>query len=466
MQFTKEQEKALEYLKNKENIFLTGGAGTGKSFVLREYITYCKSNNLNVVACAYTGIAANNIGGITAHKLFRLRFDYETRTPRSCSDIVKLADVIIIDEISMLRMDYFDFIIETIKVAEEKTGKKKQVILSGDFFQLPPILKGVDKVLEEHYKKKKLQSIGNLYAFQSFYFHEFKIVELNEIVRQKDKDFAEALNKIRYGEKEGIDWINEHCANEQFDNAMTITHSNRHADQINMENLVKLPASTEKEYTMWTRGIVRENDTIFMKTLTLREGARVMMLSNDANGKYVNGTCGVVHKLNDNSVDVFLLPFGDLVTIGYTNLQYIYEYEVVNGKIEKNEIGAFSQIPLKLAYAVTTHKSQGQTYDRANITPAGWAAGLLYTALSRVKTIDGLYLTNPLTEDMLSSDDDVFNFYQAKDNYRYDWSDTSRCLKWDEEFEEGLAKAYSMEPIVLDKPVSDEDFAKMYGLDI
>lgn len=425
---TADQRRALSVLESGHNVFLSGEAGTGKSFVLNEYIK--RNNSKNVIVCAPTGIAAINIGGSTLHRVFDIPISV-TRpgeyNKKPDSAVLK-ADVIIIDEISMCRFDIFEYVIRTIRQAETiqqkkdsidamsngrmpKLRKQKQIIVVGDFFQLSPVITRMDREIFDTYWEAG--SYGEGYAFQSELWNElnFTNVVLREIVRQKgDEDYIRNLNKIRCGDAEGIDWFNENVTKTPIPDSIYLCATNKAADTINFRMAEELEGE-EEEYTADVTGEVQNSDKMTQDLLPLKVGMQVMTLINDTEEGYQNGSIGKITALHAKSVEVELNN-GKVVTVKSHDWE-IFGYEIQEDKLEKVVLGNFKQLPLRIAYAITIHKSQGQTYSSANILPDCFAAGQLYVALSRVQSIDGMSLNHNIRRSALKTARSVKSFYQG-----------------------------------------------------
>lgn len=414
MSLTKDQKAALNTMNSGQNVFLTGYAGTGKSYVLRKFI----SQHHNLLVTAPTGIAALNVGGTTLHRLLKLRpsDDLQTKEAKKNPKIAH-AKILIIDEISMCRRDLFDFLCKTIR----KSNKNIQLICVGDFCQLPPVVTSKERDL--------FPEEGSEYAFKSDFWVKlnFANVLLTKIIRQKNKAFTKALNKIRLGDAKGLDYINKHSSKTELKGALTLCGTNKTATTINQN---RLRAIHEKpvEFFATTTGKVEESDKPNADQVTLKKSARVVFLINDTNNSsYSNGTMGTVKALLDDNQVLVTTDAGDDVLIEPTTWS-IYGYELKHkvspktGKklkkkvLQKVKIGSFTQIPLKPAYAVTVHKSQGQTYKQVNFKPQIFVSGQLYVALSRVEDVKQLFLLEPLTPDMVRLDSIVKDFYQNLDD--------------------------------------------------
>lgn len=408
IKLTASQKEALEALESGENVFLTGEAGTGKSYLLRHFVTKLKDKN--VLLTAPTGIASLNIGGATLHRTFRLPIDVVSIKEDwiDVPDVVRSADILIVDEISMCRIDIFERVLKTIKKANRQD---MQIVLVGDFFQLPPVVgkeKEEKKIFKEFYGDK-------VFPFESELWTEFNFVtkKLREVVRQSDLEFIENLNKARYGDKSCISYFNE-LENEKTESPIEVCPTNRQADFINNTKLRLIDDYREQTYRA-REEIYRKNfrlgagDKVVPDSLTIKREAKVILCVNLAEKGVFNGQIGVVKDFDDTSV---LVDFdGKMVEIErYEWVVKGYEADE-DGKPYLVDLASYRQIPLKLAFAITIHKAQGQTFKSAVIHPDTWLAGQLYVALSRVADSKGLYLSKQIAQKNLIADQKVLDFY-------------------------------------------------------
>lgn len=425
-----EQKKvynALTYTNN--NYFITGKAGTGKSYVLN---IFCKTTNKRILVLAPTGIAALNIDGVTIHSAFGFPNLVETnvedlsaetiKLTRGKVDVLKAIDTIIIDEISMVRADMFEKMDRILRIITKNDSAfgGKQVIVVGDLFQLPPVVKESDE------KEYLIDTFGGVYFFNSNAYKNgnFKFIELTVNHRQKsDFEFFEILNRIRIGalNKHDIDILNSKrfLTDDTYDRYIAIVPKRAIADKINTERISKLDLP---EYQYKAKILFWETDTEqswenkfpVNETLILRRGANVMMTHNDPEGRWVNGTLGIVDELGKDSITVAIE--GKLHRVEPTRFEQkkaVYK----NGRIEYVDDLVIQQYPILPAYAITAHKSQGQTYKDIICDVQGcFATGQVYVALSRCTSLDGLHLRKTITAKDVFADENVIDFYQQQIN--------------------------------------------------
>lgn len=403
-----------------DSAFITGKAGTGKSTLLK----YFKSvTNKNVVIVAPTGVAAINVEGQTIHSFFRFppRLIIPEDIPRlRNAKIFKEIDVLIIDEVSMVRADLLDGIDASLRInrnSREPFGGV-QVILFGDMFQLPPIVR------EEDMKQYFRENYGSPYFFNAKVFKKinFASIELHTVYRQPEAHFVSLLNKIRMNTmtEEDLELINSRVAAQSQsdqDGVLTLTSTNAIADKMNNARLAQL-TSRLFEYEADISGDFEETIFPTQPLLRLKVGAQVMFLRNDSLKRWVNGTIGKVSYLSSNCIKVAIGETEHEVQLGsWEKIKYRYEEE--SKKIETEIMGTFKQFPLKLAWAITIHKSQGQTFDRVMIDlgHGAFAHGQAYVALSRCRTLEGITLKRVLTARDIIFDEQVLGF---KNNFIFD----------------------------------------------
>ena len=412
---------ALEY--TNECIFITGKAGTGKSTLLKHFVANTKKN---CIVLAPTGIAAINVGGVTIHSFFRLPFrpivqdDEEIhRFPRNSEKfkIIQKTDAFIIDEVSMLRADIIDAIDQTLRVNSgypDKPFGGKQLIFFGDLFQLEPVVQNneVERYLFNEY-------YNSHYFFDARVFREqyMHCIELRKIYRQTDPDFIRILDAIRLNKADDVELnqlnkrVDKYFEPSNTDTYVTLSTRNNVASGINEFELMKLKG-TEYLY----KGIIEgEFNTKLLPTdgtLVLKEGAQVIFIKNHTGGKWVNGTIGKVHALKEEQL-MIQLPNGEIEEVGleiWENKKY--SWDAVNRRVKSDVIGTFKQYPVKLAWAITIHKSQGLTFDKLILELSGgtFAHGQLYVALSRCRSLEGLVLREPIKQKDIIIDERVVNY--------------------------------------------------------
>lgn len=419
-----QQRFALDEMLSGANVFLTGEAGTGKSYVTRAFINLCKLMNKQILVTGTTGIAAINIHGATLHRTFGIPV-HPILNPafrNNATAVLKAADVILIDEISMCRADVFDYIACQIFGLEGNDPKHKhrQLIVVGDFFQLPPVVTREDA--DTLRQAPRFKRISKFFAFESQYWSDFYFhcVSLKKIMRQDDPYFISLLNKARIGDVSCVKAFNDACYNKpENPNALTVVGTNKLVEQINSLKFDALDGDP-KYYEAKYEGKFTEADCLAEKILGLKPNARVMAIANDTpHDRYQNGSLGTVVECTD---DYVLVEFDSGRFVRVTPFKWKkQDYVVVDSFDENNnpvqdlhleDIGSCTQIPLRLAYAITIHKSQGQTFDNINLQPNTFDVGQLYVALSRVRTLSGLVLLTPISSRGLLCSPEVMAFYR------------------------------------------------------
>ena len=401
---------------SRHNLFITGPAGTGKSYRLNQYI----ASHENVLVCAPTGIAALNIGGDTMHRVFKIPIPaYEppnfsksnkNAVPRSILNMVAEADTVIIDEISMARNDVFRFAIKVIKKAETIKGSKIRIVVCGDFSQLPPVVRKNEASIME---KFDLDPNGYAFTTPEWKSCKFKVVELTEVKRQENADFAHELNKIRIGDIQNLDYWKQFVdPDPDYNNAIVICGTNAEAARINEKYLNELPGNlVALQATVQGKAAAGYVDEIIL----VKENCKVIFIVNDNETmQYKNGTFGIIKNIRENSIDV---EINGKITTVVPHKFSIYAYDCINDELVKKEIGSITQYPFKVGKAITIHKSQGQTFDKVIISPEIFASGQLYVALSRVRAPEGLALLSELKPEYLILNKEVKKFYD--DNYTW-----------------------------------------------
>lgn len=413
------QEEARKFVEEEHACtYITGQAGTGKSFLLNTLIQDSLVKNLNFAVLASTGAAAVNIGGQTVHSFFkfspRTTFENLMEPLRALRSQGFRADRIFIDEVSMVRadlMDQIDLALRYLTGHPELPFGGVQMVFIGDLFQLSPVVKDDGDKL---FIRDKYDGIPYFFQAGVFKEHNLHVVELTKVYRQKDPEFIDMLNSFRYAKdiRSAIQKLNQRI-NKNPGPCVTLTTTNKDAARINAQALQRLDGSS-RTYTAEQYGHIR--NVIAPELLELKIGSRVMLCRNDGpqNGnRWVNGSCGFVEELGDATIGV-KLDNGNSYHIHPASWESVRnEYDPVSETIERRVVGEFKQFPLLPADAITIHKSQGATMDRVHIDlgRGAFAHGQLYVALSRCTSIQGLSLARPVTERDVILDKSVLDFH-------------------------------------------------------
>lgn len=420
IKLSEEQEKVFHSIEEgNANVYITGKAGTGKSMLLQYFV---RNTRKSVAVVAPTGVAALNVGGQTIHSLFKLKPTLiekgdVTRVDSKTKEVLANLDSLVIDEISMVRVDLMEAISEKLKLARrnELPFGGVQVILFGDLFQLPPVVS--DGQLRRYFD----HTYGGVYFFNapSFQESECMIIELEHIFRQRDAEFKRLLSAIRNGShsQEIIDAFNQRAHKALPESGcITLAGTNAAVSRINQQRLNEL-VGEEKAYEASVVGDLKESSYPTEKNLKLKVGAQVMLLKNDRQhpARWVNGTLGIVTKLSQDVIKVKINGVEHTVSREtWNSIKYYYDHEA--RKLDKEIVSSFIQFPLRLAWAVTIHKSQGQTYQSVaiDLTDGAFAHGQTYVALSRCVSLDGLYLTSPIRSEDIIVDQDVIEYMNTQ----------------------------------------------------
>ena len=401
--------------KTDSNIFLTGKAGTGKTTFLKDVKKYTKKNH---IVLAPTGVAAVNAGAMTIHSFFQFGFgpyvkgisepegNYMMR--REKRELIKSLELIIIDEISMVRADVLDHIndeLQRIRRNSEPFGGV-QLLMIGDLQQLPPITPDNElEILKPHY--------DSMYFFDSKSLRnsDYYCIELKSVYRQTDQRFIDILNRVRTGDvtHSDLDELNSHHVADfrpaQGDNYIQLVTHNRMADAINQREMAALSADTFM-FDAKVTGTFPEDAFPTSRQLEIKKGAQVMFVKNDPDKRFINGMLGEVEEVSDDSIRVRLSGKDNIVKVEPTAWENIrYHMNEETHKIESTKIGSFMQYPIKPAWAITIHKSQGLTFDKAVIDAhEAFSPGQAYVALSRCRSLDGMVLSEKLTQRAIITD--------------------------------------------------------------
>lgn len=402
------------------SIFLTGKAGTGKTTFLR---TFKEKSSKRSIIVAPTGVAAINAGGMTIHSFFQLplspfvpevnfknRFDYSKEKRK----IIRTLDLLIIDEISMVRSDVLDAIDSVLRRfrEHEKPFGGVQLLMIGDLQQLTPVVTPEDEVILQRY-----YDTSYFFGSKALRSISYVTIELTHVYRQQDEEFITLLNNIREGQVSETDLkrlnerFNPNFEPEVGSDYIRLTTHNKMAESYNEVQLHNLP-SKACTFIAEADGNFPEYNYPADFKLTLKRGAQVMFIRNDNNGRYYNGRIGHVTHI-DNEKILVLCPGDDkeieVQQETWENTKYSLNEKTK--QIEAEVQGTFKQYPLRLAWAITIHKSQGLTFEHAIIdAQSSFAAGQVYVALSRCKTLEGLILASPISSSAIINDSQVTNY--------------------------------------------------------
>lgn len=428
----KEQQKAFELVKNtNSSLFITGKAGTGKTtFVMRIQEEIKKT----FLVLAPTGIAALKVGGQTIHSVFRFPFDVITPETKLWEDqttnpnryqktksLLRLVDTIIVDEVSMVRCDIVDAMDRILRhvMSTNLPFGGKQIVFVGDLCQLPPVV-----------KKDESKNLSKYYGGVNPFFYKAHVIkrmnlpkiEFRKVYRQTDGEFINVLNKMRSGEVSlrELELINKNIGAPKTsdDYFVTLATRNNVADSINEEKLDALEGE-EYIYDGVFSGNFKENDCPVPMSLTLKVGAQVIVCRNKCVEGCVNGTIAKVVELGDDYIKIALQDGREqyVAPAKWTNYEKVANEETK--EIENHEVGSFIQFPLKLAWAITIHKSQGMTFDRMHFDLSGgvFASGQTYVAISRMRSLEGLTLSHPVCPSHIMVNPEVTEFYRTLNDY-------------------------------------------------
>lgn len=414
-----EQVAVLDLIEStRDHVFVTGRAGTGKSTLLESFIA---STERAVVVCAPTGVAALNVGGQTIHSLFRLPIgliaDHDFDDPPALRRLLASIETVVIDEVSMVSADLMDAIDRRLRQARGRRDEAfggVQVVLFGDPYQLAPVPgrdEGERAYYADHYR--------SMWFFDARVWAEadLRIVELQMIHRQQDEVFRSMLTAVRHGAvtAEIGRALNEAGARPAPDEGiLTLATTNATVTRINVDALRRLPGTAKSAKAEVLGEFGPKGGYPADEALDLKVGAQVMFLRNDTGGdghpRWVNGTLGTVERIGRT---VFVEVAGEShEVVPATWEKYRYTYVAATKKVSKDVVAEFTQFPLRLAWAVTIHKSQGSTYDQAvvDLGARAFAPGQTYVALSRLRSLAGLHLARPLRPSDIIVDENVRRF--------------------------------------------------------
>lgn len=415
--FNPEFKRALDLMESGEShLFVTGKAGTGKSTLLAHFRD---TSRRQVAVVAPTGVAALNVGGVTIHRFFNFSIKVTPDSARAGNrpphnpKLYKQLQTLVIDEASMVRADLLDCVDGFLRNFGPKPRTPfggVRLVLVGDLYQLPPVVTSNDRrVIEAAYKSPYFFSAKSLAR------HGVEIIELQKVYRQKDRKFIDLLNRIRNNTvtEDDMDTLNSRldtsykAGPDEF--CITLTTTNRNADAINDEKLAMLPGKATIS-NCEIRGGFDKSSYPTAERLPCKIGAQIMMVNNDSSDRWVNGSIGQIVDLgrdedDDLCVLVQLRDGGNPVTVRRHKWDVV-QYVLQDGAIGTESVGSFTQLPFRLAWAVTIHKSQGKTFDRVviDLERGAFDSGQTYVALSRCTSFEGIVLRKPVRASSIRCD--------------------------------------------------------------
>ena len=431
----KEFQDALKLIQyTRQSVFLTGKAGTGKSTFLK-YV--CEITKKKHIVLAPTGIAAINAGGSTLHSFFKLPFypllpddpNFSLKGGKLHSflkytsahrKLIKEVELVIIDEISMVRADIIDFIDKILRVYSQNMREPfggKQILLVGDVYQLEPVLKNDEREIINRFYPTP-------YFFSARVFNEIELVsiELTKVYRQTDKVFVNVLDHIRTNTAGAADLqlLNTRYNTQIKENESDMTLATRRdtVDFINEKKLAELPGDSTI-FTGEIKGEFPENSLPTQMELEVKPGAQIIFIKNDYERRWVNGTIGTIAGIDEDETLYVITEDGKEVDVKKDSWRNIrYRYNDKEKKIEEEELGVFIQYPIRLAWAITIHKSQGLTFSRVVVDFTGgvFAGGQAYVALSRCTSLDGIQLKKQITRGDIFVRPEIVSFAQRFNN--------------------------------------------------
>ncbi len=423
LDFRPEFEAAFNLMEtSKQCLFITGKAGTGKSTLLQYFRDRTRKK---VAVVAPTGAAAINVQGETIHSFFKLPprpiSTAEIRALKNKS-LYRALDALVIDEVSMVRADMMDGVDRFMRLNGPRSKEPfggVQLIVIGDPFQLPPV---ISTEAEQQYLRANYKT-PYFFSARSLREAGLKTVEMEYVYRQKDSVFISLLNAVRNktANRSDLERLNARCFPDfrppEDEAHVTLTTTNRRADEINTDRLNALKGRTYRFEGVVSGAFQNQSEHTLptAASLTLKRGAQVMFVKNDADRRWVNGTMGRIHRIGRDAIDVVIQGDGggQIVQVEPVRWEMVkYQYDNTTDSIKTDVVGAFTQFPLRLAYAVTIHKSQGKTFDRViiDLTGGAFACGQVYVALSRCRTFEGLVLATPLRPRDIQVDDAIVQF--------------------------------------------------------
>ena len=391
---TSDQGYALSVLQQGYNVFLTGDAGTGKTALLDDFSAWIERHNMKILKTATTGVAAQLLGGMTIHKCVGWHplinpdslsaLDYENK-----AKLLREADVLLVDEVSMLEPSFLRYFMGCLQYAPNL-----QIVFSGDFFQLPPVN-------------------SQQFAFETTEWNSLQLYPmlLSTVVRHRDIEFAQLLRRIRYGDRSAIEEINQRSSPIPIDGAICLCAHVAAANRINSDALLRLPGELVCCPAIST-GKVDWRYTVLEETLCLKRNARIIFTMNDPQGRYVNGSLGTIIDFN---YSISYRGYIDSIRVILDNSSRPFDInrvQIQTDTLECEEESIVLQFPIRLAYAITIHKAQGQTFSNINFMEAQcWECGQIYVALSRATSLKGIYLQEKLSPERLLVSEKVIKYY-------------------------------------------------------
>ena len=428
-EITEEMNQVIDAVRARKHLFITGKAGSGKSTLL----TYLRSNVFpeETVYCSFTGVAALNIGGETLHKFFGFLPDVTIEKvqgpdyhPRS-QKTMKVLKTLVIDEVSMVRADLLDVIDCALRRYGPNYRKPfggVQVVMFGDLYQLPPIVTNDEK---EFFKEQ----YGSEFFFDSHVFEDadYEVIELTKVYRQKDQHLIEILDRIRTNtvSQAELEILNEQVdpdfePDEDDDFYITLTSSKSLSAKINLEKLEALEGELFVSEAS-VSGYLNEKNFPTEKSLEFKIGSQVMLINNDQGQRWANGTLARIKGVNKNAKDEIQSVLVELASDRSEHLVEYNQWDLLKANYENSRlayevIASFIQLPFRLAWSVTIHKSQGKTFDRViiDLTHKVFAPGQMYVALSRCRTLEGIKLRTPIQIDQIMTDERVVDYMKGR----------------------------------------------------
>lgn len=465
MEKNEELRLAWEFVEHTgKSVFLTGKAGTGKTTFLK---TLREKSHKRLVVVAPTGVAAINAGGVTIHSFFQLslspylpntRLGQKFSYSKEKRKMIRTLDVLVIDEISMVRSDVLDAVDSVMRRFREhdKPFGGVQLLMIGDLHQLTPVARpGEEELLAQYY------STPYFFGSKALAGIDYVTIELNHVYRQHDDAFLDILNDIRNGQatRQDLQTLNSRCRPDfrprPGEGYIRLTTHNRLADNYNAREMLLLPGPAAT-FDAEVEGDFPEGDFPTDRSLVLKAGAQVMFLKNDAGGRFYNGRIGQVASVGPHKILVRCPGDDTAIDVARETWENTkYRLDEASGQIRSEVVGTFTQYPLRLAWAITVHKSQGLTFDRAIVdVRQAFASGQVYVALSRCKALDGLVLASPIAPQAIINDPRVAEYTARQEPATRDSIRRLPRLK-EEYYRQLVADLFNLRPIALAEAALD-----------